>query len=375
MIVATAVPLALLCLIVVLGRNARRLAPLIIAALLWGFAVTWPLVTVNSRWVQALGVTSLIVLGAPILEEIGKALALPFVEISHRCSWFVDGAVLGLAAGTGFAIRENWVYLQGAGAEDGLGLAIARVSSANLMHAGCTAIVGAAIIATAGRRWFTRIPFTLGALLVAMTLHSTFNRLTQHDGVSALVVTLVGVVVFAIAAALVALGIPLSARWVRDDLAQQGASASEQAALGGGGNVDALLDQFEGRYGAEAAAKAEQLIKIQRTLAISHHSGRADVAELAALELRVNDLRRDIGLFAMMWLRSHLPVDDMSGGMWSHLDEGISAVPAGAPLTDDSAAPAASGLWARLSDVGGAPDAGGAVGVGPAEGGRDGGQV
>ncbi len=375
MIVATAVPLALLCLIVVLGRNARRLAPLIIAALLWGFAITWPLVTVNSRWIQALGVTSLIVLGAPIIEEIGKALALPFVEISHRCSWFVDGAVLGLAAGTGFAIRENWVYLQGTGAEDGLGLAIARISSANLMHAGCTAIVGAALVATAGRRWFTRIPFALGALLVAMTLHSIFNRLTQHDGVSALVVTLVGLLVFAIAAALVALGIPLSARWVREDLKIAGATASEQAALVGGGKVDALLDQFEGRYGTQAAAKAEQLIKIQRTLAIGRHSGRADAAQLAALELQVNDLRRDIGLFAMMWLRSHLPVDDLAGGMWSHLDEGLSTVPTGAQVTGESPPPAASGLWARLGDVGGVADADGAQGVGPTEAGLDGRQV
>ena len=190
-IVATVVPLALLCIIVALGRNGRRLAPLIAISLLWGLAVTWPLISVNQRWAAAYGLTSLIVLGAPIIEETTKAFVLPFVSVSHRASWFVDGAVLGLAAGTGFAIRENWVYLQGTGAADGLALAIARVSSANLMHAGCTAIVGAAVVASAGRHWPIRITMPIGALLIAMTLHSTFNRLTQSQSASAGMVTLV----------------------------------------------------------------------------------------------------------------------------------------------------------------------------------------
>ena len=348
MIVATVVPLALLCLIVALGRNARRLAPLIVIALLWGLAVTWPLLSINGRWAAAFGVASLIVLGAPIIEETAKALLLPVISVSHRASWFVDGAVLGLAAGTGFAIRENWVYLEGTGADDGLALAIARVSSANLMHAGCTAIVGAAIVASAGRRWPTRLSIPLGALLIAMTLHSTFNRLTQSDSASAGMVTLAGIVVFAIAAGIVALGIPLSARWIREDLERSGASASEQEALGGG-NTATLLDQFERRYGAKAATDAEALIKVQRLLAISHHAGRADSAEVADLERQADDLRRDIGLFAMMWLRSHLPVDVMSAGLWSHLDETVAA--GDESVDGEIGAPMTAGLWARLGEV------------------------
>ena len=110
-----------------------------------------------------------------------------------------------------------------------------------------------------------------------------------------------------------------------------------------------LLDQFERRYGAKAATDAEALIKVQRLLAISHHAGRADSAEVADLERQADDLRRDIGLFAMMWLRSHLPVDVMSAGLWSHLDETVAA--GDESVDGEIGAPMTAGLWARLGEV------------------------
>ena len=349
---ATLVPLALLAVVVALGRNARRLTPLVVLSLLWGFASTYIVIYANDWWAATYGLSSLIVLGAPIFEEISKSFALPFLSLSHRCQWFVDGAVLGLAAGTGFAIRENWLYLERVGENEGVALALARVSSTNLMHAGCTAIVGAAIVVTSGRSWYTRLGVGLGGLLVAITLHSSFNRLTESEGMSALVITLTGVMVFAIAAGIVALGIPLSSRWVRQDLKSHGANASEQAALGGGSSVAELLDHFEARYGSDAAEKAEKLVALQREIAIGRKAGRADEAEIAALEEKAAELRRGIGLFAMMWLRSHLPVDTATVGMWADLSHSVDDGPT--ELAD--AAPAASGLWARLGEVAPAND-------------------
>jgi len=93
------------------------------------------IIGVNNSWAENYGLVSLIVLGAPISEEIAKAAILPFLAVSRRVTWFVDGAVLGAAAGTGFAIRENWLYLEGVGSSDSISLVIARATSTNLMHA------------------------------------------------------------------------------------------------------------------------------------------------------------------------------------------------------------------------------------------------
>jgi len=347
-IVATVVPLVALAVVLTLGRNGRRLWPLALLALLWGFLDTYLVIHINDRWAAAFGLTSLIVLGAPIAEEITKALALPFISASRRATWFVDGAVLGAAAGTGFAIRENWVYLERAGADEGLGLALARVTSTNLMHAGCTAIVGAAIVLAYSRGWLARVAIPLAGLLIAITLHSTFNRLTETEGVSPLLITATGIAVFGVAIAIVGLGFPISARWVREDLSRQGATASEQAALTGS-SVPEILDAFEVRYGSAAAGSAEQLVSVQRRLAIAHRSGRASAAEVDHLEEEAASLRRDIGMFAMMWLRSHLPVDDADPSIWGALDESID-------VDEQPQTSAPAGLWARLNDVAPAND-------------------
>jgi RsiW-degrading membrane proteinase PrsW (M82 family) len=343
-ILATIVPLAALVGLLLLGRSWRRLWPLMFVALVWGVLDTYLVIHINDRWALAFGISSLIVLGAPIAEEITKALILPFLSLSRRVSWFVDGAVLGAAAGTGFAIRENWLYLERVQEGAALSLALARVTSTNLMHAGCTALIGAAIVLAYGRGWTTRIAIPLGGLLVAITLHSAFNRLTEAEGMSTLLITTTGVGVFAIAVGIVCLGFPLSARWVRRDLVAQGATASEQAALSGG-NVADVLDVFESRYGSDAAGKAEQLVQVQRQLAIAHNSGRGSSAEIELLSQNAASLRRDIGMFAMMWLRSHLPIEDPQAGMWAQLGESV-------PVTEEGASDTAlGGLWASLGEV------------------------
>jgi hypothetical protein len=316
---------------------------LAVAALAWGFVAPSLIIGVNNSWAENYGLVSLIVLGAPISEEIAKAAILPFLAVSRRVTWFVDGAVLGAAAGTGFAIRENWLYLEGVGSSDSISLVIARATSTNLMHAGCTAIVGAAVVLSYRRGWVTRIALPLGGLLVAIGLHSVFNRLTVEDNASAAVVTVTGVLTFCIAGGIILLGFPITSRWVRRDLASHGASASEQAALGGR-SVAQILDDFELRYGARAAEKAEQLVKGQRQLAIARNSGRSTSNEIDRLESDTDALRREIGLFEMMWLRSHLPIGTDDMGMWSALDKDTLQSIDG----EMSVSTEPSGVWARL---------------------------
>lgn len=341
-ILATVVPLCCLGGITVLGRGGRGVMPLIVVSLGWGFTSTWVVVGFNDRWASVYGLTSLIVVGAPIMEEVAKSLGTPLLAASRRCAWFVDGTIIGLASGTGFAIRENWVYLDRSGPSDGLDVAIARVTSTNLMHAGCAAIVGAAIAMSWTRAWTIRILFALASSAIAMGLHSTFNRLTQEQNPSALLISLTGIGVFGVASGIVALGVPISQRWARSDLARRGANESEQQALSGGRHLPTLLDDFEARYGTEAAAGAERLIEVQRRIAIGRTGGRLTASELRELEHTADEERRRLGLHAMLWLRSHLPVDPTAAGLLVRLE-----------LVDDPGSPdepmrEVGGLWARL---------------------------
>jgi len=338
--IATLVPLLLLAGIVALGRGGVRTLPLVVIGLGWGFGSTWIIVHVNDAWARTYTLTSLFVLGAPIIEEVGKSLLSPVLTSLRRCSWFVDGAVIGLAAGTGFAIRENWVYLD-RDHTGGVALAVARVTSTNLMHAGCSAIVGAAFAAAARRNVVTRVTVGIIGLVAAMGIHSGFNRLTRVSNPSALVITLVGVLAFVYAAGIVALGIPVSARWARRDMEARGLSAGEQAALAGGASVDDLLDEFEHRFGTAASEAATELIALQRRIGVLSRGGTIDDPEIEGLTEQADDLRRRIGVFPLMWLRSHLPVNPMEEGVWADLGASMSE-------NADSSTGAPSGLWASL---------------------------
>ena len=86
-----------------------------------------------------------IVAGDPGVEELVKAVVLVDQVRRPSFTYFVDGAILGFAAGTGFAMIENLVYLLGAPAADGLGLSINRVFGASLMHGTACALVGVAL--------------------------------------------------------------------------------------------------------------------------------------------------------------------------------------------------------------------------------------
>jgi RsiW-degrading membrane proteinase PrsW (M82 family) len=346
--VATVVPIVALVAVAQLDRQKGRDLVLVAAALVWGLVATWLVAPLNARWDGAFGRESLITLGAPILEELIKASVLVVLVRSRRCSWFVDGALYGLAAGTGFAIRENWLYIASAADDAGLGVAIARVSSTNLMHAGCTAIIGVALAASRRRSIPVHIAIGLGAWIVAVVLHAGFNRATTSAG-SALVVTLIGLVTFAVAAGVAAIGMPVSTRWARAEMTARGLAAGERAVLGQRAEVDDLLDGFEARFGAQASAAAEEFVAVQRRIGVVAQDARASgenssaAVELARLEAQADEIRRRIGVFPMTWLRSHLPTDGATG-LWASLDT-AEAPPVGEPR----AAP--SGLWARLDDA------------------------
>ena len=113
--------------------------------------------------------------GAPLVEEALKGLIIIAMIRTARIGFLVDAAIMGFAVGAGFALVENFFYLQsGAGAN--LGVWMVRGFGTAIMHGGVTAIFGI-MSQTLTERSMRINPFLfVPGLLVASVLHSVFNH-------------------------------------------------------------------------------------------------------------------------------------------------------------------------------------------------------
>jgi RsiW-degrading membrane proteinase PrsW (M82 family) len=113
--------------------------------------------------------------GAPVVEELVKAVFWMFLIITARVAFMVDSAICGFAIGAGFALVENITYLQ-ALEGSGLGVWLLRGFGTAVMHGGAAAI-GAfvSVYLSESRQWRGPRQFAPG-LLAAMILHSLFNQ-------------------------------------------------------------------------------------------------------------------------------------------------------------------------------------------------------
>lgn len=123
----------------------------------------------------------LVLVAAPVLEELAKAAGLPFLR--REVNEVEDGIIYGTAIGVGFAATETVLYATQAMAADGVGLAFQTIAfrsvSALLLHGATAAIVG---YAYARIRMHGRSRWTLvGALAVAMAIHAGYNLLVGFD--------------------------------------------------------------------------------------------------------------------------------------------------------------------------------------------------
>jgi protease PrsW len=125
---------------------------------------------------------------APIVEELSKALIVVGLVRANRIGFLVDAAILGFAAGTGFALVENLQY-QRLAPDAGVGLWIVRGFGTAIMHGGVTAIFAMASVAMLERERPV-MAFAPG-LLLSIALHSLYN----HAFVSPIISTLAVLVV------------------------------------------------------------------------------------------------------------------------------------------------------------------------------------
>jgi RsiW-degrading membrane proteinase PrsW (M82 family) len=112
---------------------------------------------------------------APVVEECLKGSIIIWLLYRHRIGFLVDAAITGFAVGAGFALVENFYYLQ-QGLIQNPGVWIVRGFGTALMHGGVTAIF-AIISQTLTERSMTINPILfLPGLLAGAVLHSGFNH-------------------------------------------------------------------------------------------------------------------------------------------------------------------------------------------------------
>ncbi len=112
---------------------------------------------------------------APVVEEALKALVMVYLFRSSRIGFLVDSAILGFAVGAGFALVENFFYLQ-SGAGSQFGVWLVRGFGTAIMHGGVTAIFGVMSQTLTERNMRINPVYYLPGLLVAALLHSVFNH-------------------------------------------------------------------------------------------------------------------------------------------------------------------------------------------------------
>jgi protease PrsW len=125
--------------------------------------------------------------GAPVVEEIAKAVYIVWLLRRNRVGFMVDTAISGFAVGAGFAVLENLTYIPDLSSSGLIASAIRGLGTA-MMHGGATAIFG-----TVSANWSeirgSRSPLAfLPGLAVAIAIHELYNQPLWPPVIAAVVV-------------------------------------------------------------------------------------------------------------------------------------------------------------------------------------------
>jgi len=348
--IAVAVPLVFLYLVRWLDLYASGSLKVMLACLGWGVVAFVGAFFANTFALGFVGFALLPVLVAPINEEILKSLLLVYLVRRPSFTYFVDGAIYGFASGIAFAVLEAILYVGRSGADQGLGLSLARGFSTSLMHGSSTALVGIAL----GRMRFGRGVSRAGSLLMgwtgAMALHITFNNMLNsgQSGSTVLFAVLLGFTGLGLVAGFIFWGLKEEGRWLKETLGVGvGVSSRESAVVQKMADLDLLLEPVGQRFGPGKRKQVERFIHLQAQLGLKRKAQeltpdariRDELAsQVAALRQEMDALRRAVGVYCMSYVRSILPPE--TEPVWGRLEQTIGA-----------REPAAGrGLWGSLGE-------------------------
>jgi RsiW-degrading membrane proteinase PrsW (M82 family) len=290
---------------------------------------------------------------APVLEEVLKGLILLYFIRLPKFTYSVDGALYGFATGIGFAIFENFEYAVN---DPSIPSVILRIFSANLVHASSTAIIGIALgVFHLGRTRSRGLVLALG-LLLAVGQHMFFNIMIVHTA-SPLIAIGIGILGAVFIYLVMQRGKRQAQKWIEQKLGiDDRVTPGEVAAVDRLPSMDDLLLPVLERFGPETASKVEKLLYLQARLGIKRKTlesfqkdammRNAVETEIREMQTEMDEARRDIGAYAMLFVRGLFTEEMVSiweqvqarvrersvlnggqkgGGLWSSLDERLKA--------------------------------------------------
>ena len=331
-IIASVIPLTFLFLIKWLNFLETHQLRFILLALLWGAISVEFSYLVDHPIRLVLGKAFIAIHTAPTVEEVFKSLVLLYIVRRGGVTSFVDGAVYGFAAGIGFAVAENILYLNKFDSETGAIVATVRAITSS-MHGSTTAIVGMAVAGfPIGRVKHPLLAWVCG-LAIAISIHTIYNSTAFHNfafGQTGLLV-LAGIALAAlVVVALVILwGLRIERRRLRKSLGMKaGVSKGEAMLVQRIEDLDDLLAPVEERYGEVKREQVANALLLAAQLAMKQDLLRKtkDPELLAELAPQVTELKRelkqarhDVGIYIMSYVRSILPKTTWS--LWARLEQ------------------------------------------------------
>lgn len=289
---------------------------------------------------------------APILEEILKGAILFYFVRRANFTYFVEGAVYGFAVGVSFAVVENFQYIQ-ASPNAGLMVAISRVISTNLIHATTSSLLGIFLGLARFERGLPRqAAYSLGGMLIAMILHVGYNNLVTRVLSDALLIyaAICGFVGAGLIAFLVRRGFREARSMLEESLTMTDRVTSGEAAVVTRMNtIDTILKPMVERFGDKKAGQIRRFLLAQARMGLLRKSlekldseamKRSIEQEIDKLRLEIDEARREVGSYAMLYLRHTIPED--TSPLWGRLETIIQ---------ERAAAPKQAGgmnLWTNL---------------------------
>jgi len=259
---------------------------------------------------------------APVTEEILKVALIVVLLARRRIGFLIDAAVLGFAVGTGFAVVENFVFLQ-AMPDAPTMLWVVRGLGTSTLH-GATTAIAAVVAKSLMEQKKQAVPLAVTAgVSVAIVIHSAYNHLLLPP-LAATMVLLIGLPLLLVA--VFDRGEKAAGDWVGTgldlDLERLESLISQQFQTT---NFGVYLQELKSRFEGPVVADMVCLLRLQLELSVQARA--LLMARQAGLDLPVGDdlegtlaemkfLRGSIGRTGLLALK---PLQVSTRGVEFHL--------------------------------------------------------
>jgi len=334
-VLAIVVPLSFLYIVHWLDLYGSDRPRIVLLCLAWGLVAFILSLLVNRFCIDILGMPRSVVSTrtAPFIEELFKAGILVYLVRKGKLTYFVDGAIYGFASGIGFAVIENLRYIQ-LFPDNPYALVIVRDFSSALAHGTATALTGIALGAFVGSTERSRgiLPLLVG-LLGAMTLHFLWNNFAyfstfDHASTEWILVG-VGLAGVALVAATILWGLRRERLQLHDTLGMKlGVSAEEANMVQHLDDLDRLLAPIERHFGKAKCREVADFLHLEARLGLTEDLAekttdpalRAErLAQVTLFEQQLDRERRNVGVYAMVYVRSIFP--ESAWSLWARLGQ------------------------------------------------------